>query len=216
MNELRRGLGLWGGIAVNVGNVIGTGVFLKTRVMTCNVEDPLLVMLVWVAAGLLSLLGALCYAELSAGMPAAGGDYVFLRRAYGRPASFLYGWTVFAIMKTGSQAALAVGFAIFVNAISNGTLDATWFTLPLADGIAVRGLTIVALGALWFVTLINCASIGATGSIATLLTAAKVVAVAAIGLAAFIFGTGDLGHFFDSAAGGRCEGVQQKIGRAHV
>ncbi|MEY4357501.1 MAG: Serine/threonine exchanger SteT [Pseudomonadota bacterium] len=209
MNELRRGLGLWGGIAVNVGNVIGTGVFLKTRVMTCNVEDPLLVMLVWVAAGLLSLLGALCYAELSAGMPAAGGDYVFLRRAYGRPASFLYGWTVFAIMKTGSQAALAVGFAIFVNAISNGALDSTWFTLPVADGIAVRGLTIVALGALWFVTLINCASIGATGSIATLLTAAKVVAVAAIGLAAFAFGTGDLGHFFDSAAGGRCEGVQQ-------
>ena len=209
MSELRRGLGLWGGIAVNVGNVIGTGVFLKTRVMTCNVEDPLLVMLVWAAAGLLSLLGALCYAELSAAMPAAGGDYVFLRRAYGRPASFLYGWTVFAIMKTGSQAALAVGFAIFVNAISNGALDATWLTLPLADGIAVRGLTIVALGALWFVTLINCASIGATGSVATLLTAAKVVAVAAIGVAAFAFGSGDLGHFFDAAAGSRCEGVQQ-------
>lgn len=209
MSELRRGLGLWGGIAVNVGNVIGTGVFLKTRVMICNVEDPLLVMLVWVAAGLLSLLGALCYAELSAAMPAAGGDYVFLRRAYGRPASFLYGWTVFAIMKTGSQAALAVGFAIFVNAISGGALDATWVTLPLADGIAVRGLTIVALGALWFVTLINCASIGATGSIATLLTAAKVVAVAAIGVAAFAFGSGDLGHFFVPVSGGTCDGVQQ-------
>ena len=209
MSELRRGLGLWGGIAVNVGNVIGTGVFLKTRVMICNVEDPLLVMLVWVAAGLLSLLGALCYAELSAAMPAAGGDYVFLRRAYGRPASFLYGWTVFAIMKTGSQAALAVGFAIFVNAISGGALDATWATLPLADGIAVRGLTIVALGALWFVTLINCASIGATGSIATLLTAAKVVAVAAIGVAAFAFGSGDLGHFFVPVSGGTCDGVQQ-------
>jgi APA family basic amino acid/polyamine antiporter len=103
MSGLNRGLGLWAGIAVNVANVIGTGVFLKTRVMTCNVDDPMIVMAVWLAAGLLSLLGAFCYAELASMMPAAGGDYVFLRRAYGKPTSFLYGWTVFAIMKTGSQ-----------------------------------------------------------------------------------------------------------------
>ena len=70
--ELVRGLGLMAAVSVNVANMIGTGVFLKTRVMTCNVEAPLLVMLVWAAAGLLSLLGALCYAELSAAMPAAG------------------------------------------------------------------------------------------------------------------------------------------------
>lgn len=208
MSNLQRGLGLWGGIAVNVGNVIGTGVFLKTRVMSCNVDDPLLVMTVWVAAGLLSLLGALCYAELSAAMPSAGGDYVFLRRAFGKPASFLYGWTVFAIMKTGSQAALAVGFAIFVNAVSAGSLDVAWLTLPVFGGMPVRGLTIVALAALWCVTLVNCASIGATGRIATLLTALKIIAVAAIGAAAFTFGQGDFANFTAAASGGRCEGVQ--------
>lgn len=74
---LNRGLGLWAGIAINVANVVGTGVFLKTRVMTCNVDDPLIVMGVWLAAGVLSLLGALCYAELASMMPASGGTTFF-------------------------------------------------------------------------------------------------------------------------------------------
>ena len=142
MTQLSRGLGLWAGIAINVANVIGTGVFLKTRVMTCNVDDPMIVMLVWLAAGLLVLAGAFCYAELASMMPAAGGDYVFLQRAYGKATGFLYGWTVFAIMKTGSQAALAVGFAIFLNTALGGALDSTWLTLPLGGGIEVPGITI--------------------------------------------------------------------------
>ncbi len=209
MTQLSRGLGLWAGIAVNVANVIGTGVFLKTRVMTCNVDDPMIVMAVWVAAGLLSLAGAFCYAELASMMPTAGGDYAFLRRAYGRPTSFLYGWTVFAIMKTGSQAALSVGFAIFLNTAMGGALDATWFTLPIGDGIAVRGLTVVALGALWLVTLFNCASVATTGNAATVLTVLKVLTVLGVGVAAFVFGSGDTGHYTASAAGGSCEGVEQ-------
>lgn len=208
MTQLNRGLGLTAGIAINVANVIGTGVFLKTRVMTCNVDDPLIVMAVWVAAGLLSLLGAFCYAELASMMPAAGGDYVFLQRAYGKPTSFLYGWTVFAIMKTGSQAALAVGFAIFMNAALGGALDHAWLTLPLGDGIAIKGLTVVALSALWLVTFFNCASVAATGSAATLLTVVKVLTVLAVGVGAFVFGTGDLSHLGASAAGGSCEGVE--------
>ena len=207
MSGLNRGLGLWAGIAVNVANVIGTGVFLKTRVMTCNVDDPMIVMAVWLAAGLLSLLGAFCYAEL-ASMMAAGGDYVFLRRAYGKPTSFLYGWTVFAIMKTGSQAALAVGFAIFMNAALGGVLDQAWLTLPLGDGISFTGLTVVALSALWLVTLFNCASVSTTGSAATVLTVMKVLTVLAVGIGAFMFGQGDLSHLSNSASGGSCEGVQ--------
>ncbi len=208
MTQLNRGLGLTAGIAINVANVIGTGVFLKSRVMICNVDDPVIVMAVWCAAGLLSLLGAFCYAELSSMMPAAGGDYVFLRRAYGRLTSFLYGWTVFAIMKTGSQAALAVGFAIFLNTALGGALDAVWFTLPLGDGIGVKGLTIFALGALWLVTLFNCASVTATGNAATLLTVLKVLTVFGVSIGAFVFGAGDFANFSSSAAGGSCEGVE--------
>lgn len=205
---LNRGLGLWAGIAINVANVVGTGVFLKTRVMTCNVDDPLIVMGVWFAAGVLSLLGALCYAELASMLPASGGDYVFLRRAYGKPVSFLYGWTVFAIMKTGSQAALSVGFAIFLNSALGGALDQAWITLPLGEGIALSGLTVVALSALWLVTLFNCASVQATGGAATVLTVMKIAIVLAVGLGAFFLGQGDFGHLAESAAGGTCEGVE--------
>ena len=82
--ELTRGVGAWAAIAVNVTNMIGAGVFLKTRVMTCNVGGAKMVMMVWLAAGLLSLAGTFSYAEIAAMMPEAGGDYVYLRRAYGR------------------------------------------------------------------------------------------------------------------------------------
>ena len=164
-------------------------------------------MAVWLAAGLLSLAGAFCYAELAAMLPAAGGDYLFLRRAYGRLTSFLYGWTVFAIMKTGSQAALSVAFAIFMNVALGGALDATWFTLPLGDGVAISGLATTALVALWTVTLFNTASVATTGNAATVLTIVKVAMVLAVGLGAFLFGPGDAAHFGMSGAAGTCEGV---------
>ena len=98
---LVRGLGLLASSAILIGDVIGTGVFLKARVMTCNVGTPGMVVTVWVVAGLLSLAGALTYAELAAMMPHAGGEYTFIRNAYGRLAGFLYGWTRFFVASTG-------------------------------------------------------------------------------------------------------------------
>src|ERR1700744_3152046 len=93
--------------------------------MTCNVGSAKLVLLVWLAAGLLSLAGAFSYSEIAAMMPEAGGDYVYLRRAYGRAVGFLYGWMTFAVAKAGSQAALAVSLAIFMNVAVGGALE-TW------------------------------------------------------------------------------------------
>ena len=121
--ELTRGVGAWAAIAVNVTNMIGAGVFLKTRVMTCNVGSAKMVMLVWVAAGLLSLAGTFSYSEIAAMMPEAGGDYVYLRRAYSRVVGFLFGWMAFAVFRTGAQAALAVGLAIFMNVALGGALQ---------------------------------------------------------------------------------------------
>src|ERR687897_3016388 len=112
---LVRGLSLIAAISIIIGNVIGTGVFLKARVMTCNVGTPGRVLTVWVVAGLLSLAGALTYAELAAMMPRAGGEYVFMREAYGARWGFLYGWMQIFIAKTGSQASVAVALAIFLN-----------------------------------------------------------------------------------------------------
>src|ERR1051325_11339587 len=117
---LVRGLGAFASVSIVVGSVIGTGIFLKTRVMMCNVESPWVVIVAWVAAGFLSLAGALTYAELAAMMPRAGGEYVFIRERYGRPLAFLYGWTQFAVAYTGSQAAKGVSFAIFLNGLVGG------------------------------------------------------------------------------------------------
>src|SRR5208283_2369342 len=144
--ELTRGVGAWAAIAVNVTNMIGAGVFLKARVMTCNVGSAKMVMLVWLAAGLLSLAGTFSYAEIAAMMPEAGGDYVYLRRAYGRAVGFLYGWMTFAVAKAGSQAALAVGLAIFMNVAVGGALE-HWRieASPFGYHFVLSGLTLVAL-----------------------------------------------------------------------
>ena len=104
---LVRGLGLIAAVSIIIGNVIGTGVFLKARVMTCNVGTPGWVITAWVVAGLLSLAGALTYAELTAMRPMAGAQNVFLNETYGKPASFLFGWMQILIARPGSQAAAA-------------------------------------------------------------------------------------------------------------
>src|SRR5437763_15597389 len=127
--QLVRGLGLRAAICVNVANGIGTGVSLKARVMTCNGGTPGVALTVWLVAGLLSLAGALTYAELLAMFPRAAGEYGIMRDAYGRPWGFFYGCTQFAIARSASAAALAVGFAIFFNTLLKGALKHPFFRL---------------------------------------------------------------------------------------
>jgi APA family basic amino acid/polyamine antiporter len=198
--QLTRGVGPSAATAVNVANMIGTGVFLKTRVMTCNVGSAKTVLVVWLAAGLLSLAGTFAYSEIAAMMPEAGGDYVYLRRAYGRLVGFLYGWMAFTVARAGSQAALAVGLAIFTNVALGGALQ-RW------HAGAVTGLTLVSLAAIWSVALINCASVSAGGRMALWLTLAKVGLVLCVGIGAFVFAGGDWGHLAQSGIAGSCEGV---------
>ena len=204
--ELTRGVGPWAAMAVNVANMIGTGVFLKTRVMTCNVGSAKMVLVVWVAAGLLSLAGTFAYSEIAAMMPEAGGDYVYLRRAYGRLVGFLYGWMAFTVAKVGSQAALAVGLAIFMNVALGGALD-RWRLGTGMFGPPLSGLTLVAVAAIWTVALINCASVAAGGLLALALTVAKVGLVLGVAVGAFLFAAGDWGHLHGSGLAGSCEGV---------
>jgi APA family basic amino acid/polyamine antiporter len=207
-SELTRGVGAWGAIAVNVANMIGTGVFLKTRVMTCNVGSAKTVLLVWLAAGLLSLAGSFSYSEIAAMMPEAGGDYVYLRRAYGRVVGFLYGWMTFAVAKAGSQAALAVGLAIFMNVALDGKLEHWQFAAnPLGLHLSISGLTLVALATIWTVALINCASVKSGGLTALSLTIAKVALILSVAVGAFLFAPGDWSHLGGNGLAGACEGV---------
>jgi len=194
--------------AIVIGDVIGTGVFLKARVMTCNVGTPALVVTVWVVAGLLSLAGALTYAELSAMMPRAGGEYVFIRRAYGSLTGFLYGWTRFFVASTGSIAGLAAGFAIFINVLAGGAFqghDLQFDVFGYHPVITTQQM--IAVLAIFLVTALNCTTVATGGRIAFVLTIFKIALVLAIGVGAMILADGSWGHFALSNDGGACEGV---------
>lgn len=193
---LVRGLGLIASTSVVVGGVIGTGVFLKARVMTCNVDTPGMVLAAWAVAGLLSLAGALTYAEVAVLLPRAGGEYVFIREGYGRALAFLYGWTRFFVASAGGAAGLAAGFAIFMNIAGGGVLARH----PL-------GLALVAAAAIAVVTLVNCAAVTVGGRVATVMAFLKVALVLAVGAAALLLAQGNWDHFSMSAAAGTCEGV---------
>jgi len=207
-SPLIRGLGPVATTAIVVGNVIGTGVFLKSRVMTCNVGTPGRVIAVWIVAGLLSLAGALTYAELAAMWPRAGGEYVFIRNAYNARLAFLFGWMRFFASGAGSLAALAVGFAIFLNVLLTGALDVTYFSVKVAGYQLPFGrLQLVALSAIAFITLVNCASVSVGGKFAATLTAIKVGSIVALGVGVLLFATGSWSNFLLQDTGGACEGV---------
>src|ERR1700730_12190361 len=111
---LKRDLGIWSAAAIVVGAVIGSGIFLVPKTMIINVGTPAMVFAVWVFGGLLSLFGALSYAELAAALPEAGGEYVYLREAYGPFWGYIYGWTQMWVAKSGSIATLATGFFLYL------------------------------------------------------------------------------------------------------
>lgn len=205
---LIRGIGLIAAISVIIGNVIGTGVFLKARVMTCNVGSPTWVIVAWIAAGLLSLAGALTYAELTAMKPEAGGEYVFLRDTYGKLSSFLYGWMQIFIARPGSQAAAGVAFAIGLNDFLDNKLAATIGTIPLGStSIEITTLQLVAVMVIVIFTTLNCASVSLTGQIATVLTFVKMALILFVSIGAFVLVSGNFSHFSMLNTGGTCEGV---------
>src|ERR1700682_1148683 len=199
--QLVRGLGPIAAISINVGNIIGTGIFLKARVMTCIVGTPGRVIAVWIAAGLLALAGALTYAELTTVRPHAGAEYVITRDAYGRVWGFLNGWSQFLISRTASAAALAVGFAICMNDLMGGRLKVIYysFTMPLfGNKVELGTLTIVALVTIAVTTLITCASVSVRGHVASLVTLLKVLVVLGVGFAAFFYQDGNWANFWMS------------------
>src|ERR1700735_2712739 len=131
--ELRRDLGTGAAVSIVIGTVIGSGIFLVPHDMIARVGPPSMVFFVFVFGGLLSLAGALSYAELAAALPEAGGEYVYLREAYGPLWGFLYGWTQMWVAKSGSIATLATGFYIYL-ANFRPELGKVWLVVPVALG----------------------------------------------------------------------------------
>ncbi len=132
---LRRELGLWAAVSLVVGTVIGSGIFLVPKDMVQHVGTPGMVLAVWVVGGLLSLAGALSYAELAAAMPEAGGEYVYLTQAYGPLWGFLYGWTQMWVAKSGSIATLATAFFLYLGHFFPA-LEGVFYTAPAPLGPA--------------------------------------------------------------------------------
>lgn len=212
--HLIRGLGLIASISIIIGNVIGTGVFFKARAMTCNVGTPGWVIAAWIAAGLLSLAGALTYAELTAMKPVAGAEYVFLRDSYGKASSFLYGWMQMFIAKPGSQAALGMAFAIGLNDfLGSGSLNNVIFFQTIIAGylFKITMVQVVALMVILIFTTLNCASVAFSGQVASALTFVKLALIAFVGIGAFVLVTGDFSHFSMAEAGGTCEEVVDSV-----
>ena len=130
-------LGLWDAVSIIVGIVVGTAIFKTPRMVFLNVSGPWAVMGVWLLGGLLSLNGALCYAELATTYPRSGGDYHYLTRAFGRWMGFLFGWAQLAVILTGSIASMAYAFADYGVQLWGAKPGDTLATLWLAAGSIV-------------------------------------------------------------------------------
>jgi basic amino acid/polyamine antiporter, APA family len=205
--QLAKGLGPYAATAVVAGTVIGTGIFLVPSLMLAHVGTPIRVMGVWVFAGLLSLFGALGYAELGGALPEAGGEYVYLREAYGPGMGFLYGWTQFVVAKPASIATIATGFLLYSAYFFPGLTKVVW-QLPAGGsghGAAFK-LTGVQVGSaliIIFLSGINVLGVRRSGAVQTIFTAAKLAVLATLIVAGVAAGHGSFQHFWTLAPGTR-------------
>jgi APA family basic amino acid/polyamine antiporter len=192
--EPRRDLTLTHATSLVVGIAIGTGVFLKSAQMAQAVGTPALVLGAWVAAGLVALLAALCFAELGALLPDAGGEYVYLRAAFGEVPGFLYACNSF-LLGGASIAAYGAAVAIFISDIHPFTYvwfshSVTLFGSPHSFELGTRQL--IAVGVIAVFAAINCAGVMFGGRVQTFLTVTKVLAILGVALGVFLFsGTHD-------------------------
>jgi APA family basic amino acid/polyamine antiporter len=128
--KLVRGLGLVDASMIVVGSMIGSGIFITSAESARLVGAPGWLLMAWALAGVLTITGALCCAELAAMMPHAGGQYVFLREAYGPPAGFLFGWSLLLVIQTGTIAAVAVAFARFMGVLAPQVSESNYIIAP--------------------------------------------------------------------------------------
>jgi len=193
--ELARDLKVSHAAAVVVGTVIGSGIFLVPSEMMQAVGSAALVYLAWIVGGLLSWFGALSYAELGAMKPQAGGEYVYIRDAYGPLGGFLYGWTYFLIAKPGSIATIVTGLVRIL-----GTFAPLAF-LPqviIQEPITITYGQLVAVGAIILITVLNYIGVKRAGEFQLFFTSLKVVIILGIAVVGFMYAGGTWHHFSES------------------
>ena len=195
-----RGLGLWDATAVVAGSMIGLGIFIVSADIARQVGAPGWLLVVWGLSALMTIIGALSYGELAAMMPHAGGQYVYLREAYGPLAGFLFGWTLFLVIQSGTIAAVAVAFAKFTAA-----LLPAFDTVFRVGSLAVSAQQCLGIVVIAVLTAANCNGLHTGRWVQNVFTATKVGALIALVGFGVIVGRNagaiqaNLGNFWGSA-----------------
>lgn len=178
---LKRGLGPIDAAMIVVGSMIGSGIFITSAESARLIGSPGWLLMAWALAGLLTITGAACCSELSAMMPHAGGQYVFLRQSFGRPLAFLFGWALFLVVQTGTIAAVSVAFAkflgVFLPAVSASQFLIGPFRLGNAYAISLSTQQLVAVGVIVVLTLVNTRGLETGKWIQNVLTFTKTAAL---------------------------------------
>ena len=191
--KLERRLGVFSASTLIVGSMIGSGIFIAPSIMAGQIASPGVFLGLWVIGGVLTLLGALSYAELAAMMPHAGGQYVFLREAFGPGTAFLYGWTLFLVIQTGFHAAVAIAFAKYLGVLGLpvGEDDVLFAIGP----VTISSASLVACVVILVLTAINCRGVREGAVLQDVLTVMKVGAVVLLVLLVIGSDAGSLDHF---------------------
>lgn len=200
--QLKKSLSLIAAVMAVAGSMIGSGIFRKPSTMTEQLMSPELLIIVWIAAGLITFIGALSNAEVAGMIEATGGQYVYFRKMYGEFTSFIYGWSVLSVIQTGSQAAIAYVFGEYLcyfikfpplpESISSFTLF-----MPLVGNIhpfAEWGPKLLAILCILFLSGINYIGVYFGGLVQTIVTFVKIGVMIFLSLALFIFGDGSLSN----------------------
>ena len=176
-HHLKRSLGLIDATSLVAGSMIGSGIFLVTAAMARDVGSAAWILVIWLVTGLLTMSAALSYGELAGMMPNAGGQYVYIQRAYGKLISFLYGWTVFTVIQTGTIAAVAVAFsnytAVFFPILENKILT-------IGESFSFTNKQVLAMFIIALLTYINTKGIRSGKIIQVVFTSAKLIALFAL------------------------------------
>ena len=187
-----RALGLFDSTTIVVGSMIGSGIFIVSADIARNTGSTGGLLAAWIITGLMTVAAALSYGELAAMMPKAGGQYIYLREAYSPLWGFLYGWTLFLVIQTGTIAAVAVGFARFLGEIWPAISPSAWIVPPIAlsekYAISLSLQQLVALLLILFLTLLNTRGLKLGKLIQNVFTSAKTLALAALILAGVFVG----------------------------
>jgi APA family basic amino acid/polyamine antiporter len=195
-----RGMGLFSATAIVMGSMIGSGIFIVSAEMSRTVDSPALLIAAWLVTAAMTIIGALSYGELAAMMPKAGGQYVYLREALGPLWGFLYGWTLFLVIQTGTIAAVGVAFGKFLGVFFPSVSAQNWLwhighvpAIPIGPillgnmDIGLNTANLAAIAIITLLTLLNTFGVKLGSSVQNVFTSAKVLAllaVVAVGLVA--------------------------------